>query len=184
MKPLMVDAIGGGILLAILGLVCGLAYWPMLQDASRIQESAAAEAALLSRAAEIQAEHQRLKEQLAEKLRLVKTLENRVPASAQEADFFGQVASLSQEQGVRIHGFRPISSTLSKDYHMMKVSFDASAEYEPLCHFLDGLGKLPRLNHVTRLHLAPQSPNSKSLTVKIETDIYYTALPAANGVRS
>jgi hypothetical protein len=65
----------------------------------------------------------------------------------------------------------------------MKVAFDARAEYAPLCHFLDELGKLSRLNHITRMHLAPQSQGSRELTVRIETDIYFTA-PLAHGARS
>jgi Tfp pilus assembly protein PilO len=183
LKPLLVDVIGAGIFLACLGLLGGLAYWPMLEDAARIERQAELDKALLNRAGQIQADHHILQAQLSEKLRLVKELEKRVPPSAQESDFFGQVATLSQEQGVTIHGFRPLSSAALVDYHVMKVAFDASAEYEPLCHFLDRLGKLPRLNHITRMHLAPQSQASRELTVKIETDIYFTA-PVANGARS
>lgn len=184
LTPLMVDVIAGGLLLAVLGLLGTLAYWPMRKDAERIEQQASRDKALLNRAAAIEANHRQLQKRLAEKLRLVKELEERVPREAQEADFFGQVAQLAKEQGVKIHGYRPLSPAALNDYHVMKIAFDASADYEPMCHFLDRLGKLQRLNHITRMHLAPESPGSQGLAVKIETDIYFTAPRASSGGRS
>jgi Tfp pilus assembly protein PilO len=183
LKPMMVNLIGGGLLLALFGLWGGLAFWPMRERVADIEQQSTIDKALLQRAAEVEADHQDVEKQLSEKLRQVKSLEKRVPPHAQEADFFGQVAHLAQERGIKIHGFRPVASAAQKDYHVVKVAFDATGEYEPLCHFLTELGTLSRLNHITRMHLGPESPGSKGLTVKIETDIYHTN-PAANGGRS
>jgi Tfp pilus assembly protein PilO len=138
----------------------------------------------LSKAQIIRAEHVSLQQQLEESRQRLNRLEIRVPKEVQESDFFGQVANLSKRQGVRIHGFRPISSAALNDYHSVRVAFDASGEYQTLCQFLDELARLPRLNHITRLHVTPQSPPSSLLTVKIETDIYFTPETAGKGARS
>jgi Tfp pilus assembly protein PilO len=156
----------------------------MREAESLLHQQADANRAVLSKAQIIRAEHVSLQQQLEESRQRLNRLEIRVPKDALESDFFGQVANLSKRQGVRIHGFRPISSAALNDYHSVRVAFDASGEYQTLCQFLDELARLPRLNHIAHLHVMPQSPQSSLLTVKIETEIYFTPGTASKGVRS
>ena len=175
MKPLTIDLVCGSLLLIAVGALGWFAYRPLLQAASLLELGMAEDKKLLNRSSEITAEHTSFSRQLADKQQLLEGLEERVPFHPQESEFFGQVVELSNQHGVQIHGFRPGSPVALKDYFMVKTEFDASGEYQPLCHFLHGLAKLRRLNHITRMHVAPKSPESEVLSVKIEAQIYFAA---------
>ncbi len=175
MKPLSIDLVCGGLLLSAVAALGWFGYRPLRESASLLEHAMTEDKHLLNRAAEITSEHASLSRQLADKRQLLEGLEERVPMHPHESEFFGQVAELSNRHGVQIHGFRPGSPLVLKDYFMVKTEFDASGEYGPLCRFLDGLAKLPRLNHITRMHVAPKSAGSELLSVKIEAQIYFAA---------
>ncbi|MCA9073068.1 MAG: type 4a pilus biogenesis protein PilO, partial [Planctomycetaceae bacterium] len=154
-------------------------FCPLRQQKTRLGEQAIADQVLWRQAAEIDSEHATHESELSGKRQLLDSLEQRVPTQAHESEFFQQIVHLSNQHDVQIHGFRPGANGALEGYQSIKVEFDASAEYEPLCRFLDGMAKMPRLNHITRLQVSPKSSGDGTLLVKIETNIYFK-VPATN----
>lgn len=161
---------GGGLAIAIL-LACA-GYWfacrPVRDDRDEALARSVKIAELLGEADHLRAQHAEVTKSLAEAHRREEELLARVPDEAGEAEFLGQVSRLAKDVGMGLSDYHPGPVQPRGDCSTMEVALTCQGNYDSLCRFLDGLGRLPRLVHLGRLEIhAPEGDARRTALAKL-----------------
>ncbi|MGH7134626.1 MAG: type 4a pilus biogenesis protein PilO [Pirellulales bacterium] len=170
---------GGGlaVVLSSFGVAWILVYQPL--ESARVEaEARCAEInEHLGSADGLRREHAQLEHSLADARHQEQRLLARVPDEAREAEFLSQMSRLAKDVGMELRDYRPGQVQSQATCSAMEVALTCEGPYESLCRFLDGVGRLPRLVHLSHLEInGSQSGSSYSATLKLV--IYFGA--AAN----
>ncbi len=162
---------------AISVLVFGyFVYRPLSNSAAEVERNWIDNAALLSSKDEIQQTRSRLRKTLADNERSLTDLNARIPETAEQADFLGLLAESAEQAGIEIQDFRPMRM-IEKDYHHeFEVHVVGEGEYTGLCHFLDKLRQLSRLNRVQSLTINAREPVSEHYPFVLVLRVYFSPL--------
>lgn len=146
----------------------------------RINRRHAATTTFMKTAPDVEAEHHRLRTEVANRSLRFEELLARIPPDVRESDFLAQIDELSRKCGLTIRDYRPGSITNQTRHSELEIELSAEGNYTALCHFLAGIHGLPRMSRVTALNVsaAPQL-GGEVYPIEMTLRIYFAQLHAA-----
>lgn len=148
-------------LVAILLVACAAwyTYQCLRREVSALALQQQRDLSLLARADAVRQEHARLTERHAALQADWADLKQRIPLSANEAEFLGQLSALAARSAVRLKNFRPGQATVAGPLHKFDVQLSLVGSFSNICKLLDRLEEVPRYLHISRLALTgPNQP--------------------------
>lgn len=146
--------VGGlAVVLASVFLAYTCLFRPLTEASAEASGRCGEIAELLKGADQLRAEQAELKRSLAKAQEEEEALLARVPDEAHEAAFLGQISRLAKEVDIELRDYRPGEIRPQPGCSAMEVSLTCRGDYGELCRFLDGVGRLPRLVHMTGLDI-------------------------------
>jgi Tfp pilus assembly protein PilO len=127
---------------------------------------------LLTRSAEVRAEHHRLTLLNHEADARARAILQRIPDEPQEAEFLSQVTQLAQQVSLQIIDYRPAAALESDTCWHLEVQLACRGTYASLCRFLDGLNHLERFTNLARLDVASDG-QSTEYAVSMSLVLYF-----------
>jgi Tfp pilus assembly protein PilO len=93
----------------------------------------------------------------------------RIPESAQEASFLGQITELASRVGFSIRDYRPGTADRKGPYGQLEVTILADGSYEELCRFIHGIDGLPRFCRL--ISVTAQAPEDSATRLRIDLKV-------------
>lgn len=174
--------LGLAVSLAAAGLTYALAYRPLESLCSDSEARRDEIAGLLQNVDQLRNQRESLRKSLADADAERKSLLDRVPDQAHEADFLSQISGLADEVGLTVRDYKPGQVHSQATYSEMEVGLSCEGNYEGLCRFLDGLGHLPRLVNLEQLDINEQD-NDGTYPASMKLVIYFGAKTEASAER-
>ncbi|MDG2128383.1 MAG: type 4a pilus biogenesis protein PilO [Fuerstiella sp.] len=97
-----------------------------------------------------------------------------IPVHPEKGQFLEQVSKLAAESVLIMQNFDPGSPEENDRVQRIRVLLTGEASYKGICAFLHGLKTLPRLTHVSDLHISPITTEGRH-PVSMELSIFFAA---------
>jgi Tfp pilus assembly protein PilO len=97
-----------------------------------------------------------------------------IPLDPEESLFLAQLSELATESVLTIHNFRPGPPEENDRVQRIRVQLTGEGSYQGICTFLHGLRTLPRLTHVSNLHIDPITIKG-TYPLSMELSIFFAA---------
>ena len=178
---LMAHLTGCGLVLAIAASAGVFVYRPVMADQRQLDHEIETTQEFLSQGASLKTESQQLKEYLREMERRFEEAVTRIPETARETEFLGQLTELAAQSGLKMRDFRPGNVVERLGYQELAISISADADYSSLCRFLHGLRNLDRLCQVASLNVNDNSGSSGDYPVIMTVAVFFAPLKSDAG---
>ncbi len=152
---------------------------PLRAEATRVRAGILAASNYLQQEDQIESRHEQFQATLTEQQRLQADLLAQVPERPRESEFLAQLTELSRSTGMSINGYTPGETTQHNSHASLAIRLKAHASHESLCRFLTGLETLPRLCHVTHLHVATPTLTDTVYPVEMTVRIFFSPVTDA-----
>ena len=168
-------------LFSLLTLAVGLlGWWLVMRMQHQLLEVASREMecqTLLNRTQELKAHSQDVKTEATTLKHELRALQARIPDSPEEAAFLQQLSQLALSHHISLGDFRPGGIVDRGDFKEITLRLHCTGAYSDLCHWLVGLGTLPRVTRISQLTVAaPVSPGGDCI-VDIEIQLQHALKP-------
>ena len=97
-----------------------------------------------------------------------------IPLNPESGSFLTQVRLLANESVLKIQVFDPGSPEENDRVQRIRVQLTGEGKYKSICAFLHGLKTLPRLTHVSNLHIDPVTTRG-TYPLSMELSIFFAA---------
>lgn len=161
--------IGACITMALVAVPWLIIVRPMATAQDETHEQIAIEQERQSRSDAIQARNLELGNRDRELEDRRRGIFERIPESAQEASFLGQITELASGVGFSIRDYRPGTADRKGPYGQLEVTILADGSYEELCRFIDGIDGLPRFCRL--ISVTAQTPQDASARLRIDLKV-------------
>ena len=168
--------IGLSVTFAIVTTAYIIAVAPMQRMLVSFQSRIDSASRLSARTAELQKQHRASSLQLASSEAALTTMLARIPETPHESEFLAQITEVARECQLNIRKYHPTEPVNEGTFTAMEVQLDATASYEGVCRFLDGLRTLSRLCRLTRLRLHATEEENGELPMEMTLRIYFAPL--------
>jgi Tfp pilus assembly protein PilO len=101
----------------------------------------------------------------------------RIPETADEAQFLGQLTELAVRCQLKTGDYRPGPPEKKRAYSQMDIALAAEGSYEQLCRFLSGLETLPRFCRLAGLTVDRTEGDLPSLRIAFTLRIFFNSTP-------
>lgn len=172
-------ACGLGVSLAVMYATWVFAIEPIRQQQAGLLQRIEIEQRILNEEDAIRARHSGLELQLANSQATFERALSRIPETPRESEFLAQITHLARTCRLKIQRYHPREPVNEGTHTALEVQLDASADYEGICTFLDGLRTLDRLCRVTRLRIQAVETETQQLPIEMTLRIYYAPLEKA-----
>ena len=101
----------------------------------------------------------------------------RIPETADEAQFLGQVTELAGRCQLKLNDYRPGITEKKPAYSQVDIALAAEGSYEQLCRFLAGLESLPRFCRLAGVTVDRVEGEVPSLKIAFTLRIFFNSTP-------
>lgn len=171
----ILHAAGLGVTIFVAAAVYGLAYLPLDQNRIQLDRTVRACQAFLSQAESIRQEHRELTRQHAATEDKMAHLLMRIPESAREADFLAELSTLADGVDFVIHDYRPGQVKQLERHRELEIQVQAEGTYEGTCRFLQGLERLERFCHLSKLGIVAKADAPTQHMVQMGLHIFFAS---------
>ncbi len=152
---------------------------PIRHQQSGLQQRIHYQQRILNDEVAIRSLHARLELQVAHSQATFERVLARIPETPRESEFLAQITHLARTCRLKIQRYHPREPVNEGTHTALEVQLDASADFEGICTFLDGLRTLDRLCRVTRLRVQAVETEAQQLPIEMTLRIYYAPLEKA-----
>ena len=154
--------------------VIAIVIRPLRAEGRRVKAEILSAGNYLQQREQIESRHEHLHSTLSEQQQLHADLLAQIPAMPRESEFLAQLTELSRSTGMAISGYNPGETEQHSSHAALAIKLKARASHESLCRFLTGLETLPRLCHVTHLHVVTPKIAEAVYPVEMTVKIFFS----------
>jgi type IV pilus assembly protein PilO len=165
--------------------IYGLVLRPLKQNTESAERRVETLEASLAEADALQAEYERLSQQVANCNRRAARLARRVPTEPQEAEFLSELQAAASRAGLQIRNYHPGVSSQRDGHSQLEIQLTCVAKYPNVCRFLERLGNMDRLSRITQMEINGGGADGYpiALTMSVFFDLKLTPVAAATTPR-
>lgn len=121
----------------------------------------------------IRRENREANELLSDRKKYLDDLLQRIPNKANEDTFLAQLSKIARQSGVAIKNFSPGNPVMMQRHARLDIDISANASYEGICHFLNGVAKMPRLCQITSFDVDSSLSPTNQYQFRAKLRIFY-----------
>ncbi|MEO2030220.1 MAG: type 4a pilus biogenesis protein PilO [Fuerstiella sp.] len=159
---------------AVIAAAGCLFYAATIDEAQRWKASIGVDSEILEQQESLVAARETTERELEAMTQRLEKVTALIPHNPENSLFLEQLAKLAEDSVLNIQNFRPGPPEENDRIQRIRVQLAGEASYESICTFLEGLRSLPRLTHVSMLHIDPRTATG-TYPLQMELSIFFAA---------